>query len=666
MQLDKQNIRKILVVTLSNLGDVVLTLPVFQSLIEAFPKAEIHTVVGEKAAEIFEGDDRIKKVIRYDKRVSLFEKIRFIARIRKGRYDLIVDLRRSGIGLLGGGRFRNSYFSFYKKTLHRAQRHWRSLEGLSEIPFPEESFLKGAVPSAPANSGDTHRILNSVCVTGISEITGDSRLVVVAVGSKSDIKKWPAKHYSKLLDRLMADHACRVILIGDARDTADAERVKAGMKHRPEDLCGKTNFRELVDILSKAALLITNDSAPLHIADSLGVPVLAIFGPTDPRKYGPRGASSRIARREVFCSPCEKAQCRYHHECMKELGWDEVYQKALQILNDEFRPRNLKILVIRLDRVGDLVLTLPALQAIRNRFPNASLSVMVRPYTREIVEGNPSLDEVIPYFYEQGGRHSGLLGGLRFVREIVKRHFDIAFILHPSTRSNLVPFLAGIPYRIGFDSHSSFLLTKKAADRRSEGLKHESEYTMDIVRAFGIQTPGVEPLPSSSQVREKIIALHPGASCPSKRWPKERFAELGKRIVENSSHRIVVIGGDEEKALGKYLAGEIECADFTGRLNLKELAAFLGRCEALVSNDSGPVHVAAWAGTKVVSIFGRNQAGLSPTRWRPLGSGHRVLQKDVGCVVCLAHACTIDFECLKAVSVDEVYAALKEVLNESD
>jgi len=657
MQLDKQHIRKILVVTLSNLGDVVLTLPVFQSLTEAFPKAEIHTVVGAKAAEIFEGDDRIKKVIRYDKRVSFFEKIRFIARIRKGRYDLIVDLRRSGIGLLGGGRFRNSYFRFYKKTIHRTQRHWRSLEGLVEIPFPQESFLKGGGPSSP------------------------EKYVVAAVGSKSDIKKWPAEHYSKLLDRLMADHACRVILIGDAGDAADAERVKAGMKHQPEDLCGKTNFRELVGILSKATLLITNDSAPLHIADALRTPVLAIFGPTDPRKYGPRFSHSLVARRVVFCSPCEKAQCRYHHECMKELGWDEVYQKAVQILNDEFEPKSLKILVIRLDRIGDLILSMPAVGAVKKRFPNAGLSMMVRPYTKDLVEGHPWIDEVIPYFYEKGGRHSGILGGLRFVREIIGRRFDIVFILHPSVRSHFVPFLAGIPYRIGLDSHGAFLLTKKVPDQRSEGLKHESEYAMDVVRAFGA-LPSSDREPSFSthcEVEEKlseifrksgwgndgkIIAIHPGASCPSKRWSRENFGVLGKKILAEGNRRVAIVGGQEEMLLGSYLKREIgdDVLDLTGRLNLRELAAFLKRCEVLVSNDSGPVHMAAWVGTRVVSIFGRNRTGLSPSRWRPLGAGHRVLQKDVGCVVCLAHACPIDFECLKAVSVDDVFEALEEIL----
>lgn len=91
-----------------------------------------------------------------------------------------------------------------------------------------------------------------------------------------------------------------------------------------------------------------------------------------------------------------------------------------------------------------------------------------------------------------------------------------------------------------------------------------------------------------------------------------------------------------------------------GKLNLKETAAFLKFCGTLVTNDSGPAHVAAAVGAKAVVIFGRNRAGLSPTRWRPLGEGHHWIQKDVGCKVCLAHRCPIEFECLKSVEVSEV------------
>ena len=455
------------------------------------------------------------------------------------------------------------------------------------------------------------------------------------------------------------------------------------MKASAEDVCGRTDFLGLVALVKKADLVVTNDSAPLHIADALRRPVLAIFGPTDPRKYGPRYRYSTVARRQLFCAPCEKAQCKYGHECMKELGVDEVKQKAAAILHDTLDRKNLRLLVIRLDRIGDVTLSLPAVQALRDRFPNAHISVMTRPATAPLVEGHPAVDEVIPYYYEKKGRHSGIRGTLRFVYEIVRRRFDIVFVLNPSLRSYLVPFFAGIPYRVGFETGKPFLLTHSVPDHRSDGAKHEAEYTLDVVRAFGIEAGRADtyegmlrhcvrvdrtPSGAGRSPANNVFAIHAAASCPSKRWPRERFAELGKRILaENPDARLAIVGGPGEKELGEYLSREIGpgADDFTGKLDLKALASFLSDCRLLVSNDSGPVHVAAAVGTRTLTVFGRGLPGLGPVRWRALGKGHEFLHRDVGCVVCLAHRCTIEFECLRAVSVDDVWKKLQPMLAEA-
>ncbi len=371
---------KILVVTLSNLGDVVLTLPVFQALIQNFPGANIHVVAGERAVEVFQQDPRIERIIPYNRKIPWREKWRLLISIRRERYDLIIDLRKSLLGLFGGAKARNSYLDFSKRTVHQAVKHIRSLKNLVSELEMNESFLRSDTCLIPA----AHK-----------------RRVVVAPGSKSDIKKWPAEYFAQVLDKLSGSGDCEIVFIGDLSDAEDVKKIKGLMKHESLDLAGRTSFKELCAWIKTAELVITNDSAPLHIADSLKVPVLAIFGPTDPRKYGPRFSQSLVARKTLFCSPCERPQCRYHHECLRELGPEEVYQKALQILSDEFQPRNLKVLVVRLDRVGDVILSLPAVAAIRARFPNATISMMVRPYTQVLIEGHPLVDEVIPYFYEK-------------------------------------------------------------------------------------------------------------------------------------------------------------------------------------------------------------------------------------------------------------------------
>ena len=156
-----------------------------------------------------------------------------------------------------------------------------------------------------------------------------------------------------------------------------------------------------------------------------------------------------------------------------------------------------------------------------------------------------------------------------------------------------------------------------------------------------------------------IVALHPGASCPSKRWPAERFAAVGDRLTENHGLQVVVLTGPGEAEYGEQVVTRMRqpAARALGRFGLGETACLLRKARLLVSNDSGPVHLACAVGTPVVSIFGRWGGGLSPTRWGPTGERSVALHRDIGCRPCLAHNCTIGFKCLEAIAVDEVVAA---------
>lgn len=650
---------KILFVTLSNLGDVILTLPVFQALYEKHPEAEFSVITSQASKMVFESDSRVKKTYVYDKKAPLAQKWKLLKEIRREGYDLAVDLRRSLFGLFSGAKLRNSYLLPLDKSRHRARRHFHELTTIGRFDFPNKSFL---MEKAKTDISEL-----------VSKVDFSKPLVLAACGSKSDTKRWEKESYSKLLNRIAEEDGAEIILIGDQAEAELSEVIREGMcqKQKALNLAGKTNFTELTALISKASLVITNDSAPLHLADSLKVPVLAIFGPTDPKKYGPMGKASLVVRKKIFCSPCEKAQCRYQHECMTEISVDEVYKKARLLLNDLTLSKKPKILVTRLDRIGDVMLSMPAIQAIRDTFPDAQICAMTRPSTAELLERHPAVNEVLVYRYEKKGRHSGPIGNLRFIQEIARRKFDIAFILHPSYRSHFVPYFAGIPYRIGFDSKIPFTLTERVPDRRAEGAKHESEYTLDVVRAFKVpielKNKASFLLFQSDEIylenTRPLLAVHAGASCDSKKWAKERFVEVSKQAIQLLDCDVVVVGGKEEKDLGSFLKKEIggRVTDLTGQLSLTELAALLKKSRLLLSNDSGPVHIAAAVGTPTVCIFGRNQAGLSAKRWRALGSKHRVIQKDVGCVICLAHDCTINFECLKAIDSETVFKNVQEL-----
>lgn len=337
-----------------------------------------------------------------------------------------------------------------------------------------------------------------------------------------------------------------------------------------------------------------------------------------------------------------------------------------------------RILVIRLDRLGDVILSTPVLQALRERFPHAFIAMMVQPACQDAVLGNPHLNEVI--LYDKDGKHRSVPRTVRFARNLRRFDFDTALILHPSNRSHWIPWLAGIPTRIGYNRKNSWLLTHRIAHRKQEGRQHEAAYALEMLACFGIAPPSPKPVvPIHARAAERIgqlladasvrpsdalVAIHPSASCISKRWMPERFAQVADRLAQDHRVRICLVAGTTDARFADRVAQAMRqpALNFGGRLTVAELAALLRRCRLLISNDSGPVHVAAGVGTPVVDLFGRNQRGLSPQRWGPLGEGHVVLHKEVGCVTCLAHNCDIEFLCLTSISVEEVYQAAVGVL----
>ena len=215
-----------------------------------------------------------------------------------------------------------------------------------------------------------------------------------------------------------------------------------------------------------------------------------------------------------------------------------------------------------------------------------------------------------------------------------------------------------------------YLLTKKIFHDKQEGKKHEMEYTLDILKKLDIPIKDkttyfpvpqkaikkVEQLLNKYKVgkKENLIVLHPSASCPSKRWPQEHFSKLIPLLKENFASKIAVITSLTEKKLSEKIVEENEVIDLRGKLNISEIGALLKRAKLFISNDSGPVHIAASLNIPVISIFGRKNPGLSPERWKPLGRNSFYLHKDAGCEKCLAHNCQKEFSCLKSITPQDV------------
>ncbi len=337
-----------------------------------------------------------------------------------------------------------------------------------------------------------------------------------------------------------------------------------------------------------------------------------------------------------------------------------------------------RILVKGTNWVGDTIISFPAVNALRRHFPKARISVLTKSRLAELWKANPSVDEVIPYDMPSGAGR--ILGELQIARLIKQKAIDLAVIFPRSFSSALMVFLGGVPRRIGYKAEGRGLLLTERIDCAVELLrKHRMYYYLHLIEPLGnYPSPPLFPSLSLNGTQEMwaeaflsrhrlkgrlLIGLNPGATYgEAKCWPPERFAELGRRLIQDNRASILIFGSSrpQEKALNAAIAGGIGegCLNLSGETSLLQLAALLRHCRLLVTNDTGTMHVAAAVGTRVIAIFGPTD----PRTTSPLGEGHVVIRKEVPCSPCLKRVCPEDHRCMELISVANVFKAAQEGL----
>lgn len=329
----------------------------------------------------------------------------------------------------------------------------------------------------------------------------------------------------------------------------------------------------------------------------------------------------------------------------------------------EARPR---ILVRGANWLGDAVMTLPAIRRIREMSPGAHIALMGPPGQADLFAAEPAIDEFVA---RPGG------GPRQVARRIREGRFDAAFLFPNSLRSGLEVFLGDVPRRIGYRGHGRGPLLTDVVPRASAGPRHQARDYLEIVGAVGADTDLVAPLlrPSAadmdrarSTIRKRgrgVVGVHAGAQYgPAKRWPAERFAAVAGTFARRG-YTVVLFGGKDEVALASEIASAAGCdgiLNLAGRTDLGELAALLASCDVVVSNDTGPMHVAAAVGAPVVAVFGSTDPDLTA----PLGKV-RVVREPVPCSPCFRRTCPIDFPCMLRIDVERVVTEMESLLRET-
>ena len=323
-----------------------------------------------------------------------------------------------------------------------------------------------------------------------------------------------------------------------------------------------------------------------------------------------------------------------------------------------------RLLIVRTDRLGETLLTLPAVAAARAACPGVSVAFLVHPDLEPLLAGAPGIDTVL--LYDRAWRGAWWRRAIRLAGVLRELEFDAAVVFNPMKEFHLAVRLARIPRRVGYTRKWGWCLTCRVPDRKALGERHEVEYNLDLVGALlDAAPPPPTPqrlLPALAREQEEVQALleaqglpaaepfavvHPGSSNPVKQWPAARYRSLVEALAARMA--VVLTGGTGECSLVREACppGTPRVVDLAGRLTLRHLAALLERARVLVANDSGPVHLAAAVGTPALALFGTPDPAMGPRRWGPWGAGHTVIWKP-----------TMD-----AISVDDVMDAARQMLD---
>jgi heptosyltransferase-2 len=315
-------------------------------------------------------------------------------------------------------------------------------------------------------------------------------------------------------------------------------------------------------------------------------------------------------------------------------------------------------------------MSLPAIRALREKYPTAEISVLARPWVADLYLGESAIQRVIPLHGKPGVRN--LADKWRDAQSLRSEGFDLAVLLPNSFESAAVVFLGGVRRRVGYarDGRGPLLTDAIPVPKQGEIPRHERFYYLELLRRAGL----IVELPEVSLIRLEgaaaarmrgqklfdargisgaVIAISPGAAYgTAKRWLPDRFAEAARRVADATGAEIVVFGSEAEKELCDAVATAARGHNLAGATSLREFLDMTAACSLYLSNDSGAMHVAAALGVPSVTVFGpTDETGTGPS-----GEFARIVREPVDCAPCKLRECPIDHRCMTRVSVDAVSA----------
>ena len=330
--------KRILVVKLDHLGDVILATPVFSNLRQAYPNAELHALTGAWSRIVLERHPEVNKVLEYNspafsrtgRPTSLKQAFQFYRQLRRQKYDLMVELR---------GDWRIVWFALLRLTPHRLSRAALQIanklggshfSGTHETTRNLDVLRHAGIPASVQTA--TFSVTNedkrwASDFLAEHQIDRQNLLIAIHPGSPIPLKRWLPERYADLAGWLIAQKRAQVLFVGVEDEIPIITKIQRLMQGKSINIAGKTTLMQLASILHTCNVFIGNDSGPMHLAAAVGTPTIGLYGPGEPTRFAPMGVKCQTIRRKLDCPPCSGTTCRFgKHGCMSEIQVTDVIQ----------------------------------------------------------------------------------------------------------------------------------------------------------------------------------------------------------------------------------------------------------------------------------------------------------------------------------------------------
>jgi len=341
-RIDPSNIKKILLIRLRRIGDVILTTPAVSALREGFPQAFISYAVEKPYKELIEGNPGLNKIIVLEKNQTLKNFIRLTRLIRKEKYDVVLDFhggpRASLITLFSRAKLKVGYKVKYKnfiyhtkvprsfKTghIHSVKNHINLVKALGvKVKSPLPLYIPQAT-KAEAKKVETFIKENKL---------EGSKVITIHISAGNKYRDWGVDNLIQLVNLLAQRLSVKIVLIGTKEDQKAEQDILKRSKVRLSSAVSKFNLREIKELISRSSLFVGPDSGPMHIAASTSTPIVALFGPTLPAHFAPWQAKAHLIEKEFDCRPCRQRSCIYEDfRCLKSIKPEEVYEACIRFI----------------------------------------------------------------------------------------------------------------------------------------------------------------------------------------------------------------------------------------------------------------------------------------------------------------------------------------------